>query len=288
MLFHGVNGLTRNKRNTKMTLHEKYGSWALITGASSGIGEEFARRLASEKMNIILVARRKDRLEKLAEELKEKHCVSIIVAPLDLSKNNFLKELKRYVEDREVGLLINNAGSGYNGDFGDSNVELLTDMIRVNCIAPTLLTHHFVQSMKERKKGAIIFLGSLVGFLPTPFATTYSATKAFNLFMGEGLWYELRKYNIDVLTLNPGRTDTEFQKVANTSAGPTPRTVEEVVNTAMKYLGKRMSIVDGFHNKLLSIVPRLLTRRMTVQLSGKIRTKYYTSLPVDLKKEKVI
>ncbi len=277
MLFHGVNGLTQIKRKTKMTLQEKYGSWALITGASSGIGKEFARRLASEKMNLILVARRKDRLEKLAEELKEKHSVKNVVVPLDLSKDNFMKELKEYVEDREVGLLINNAGFGYSGEFGDGDVEQQTDMIRVNCIAPTVLTHHFVQSMKERKKGAIIFLGSLVGFLPTPFTTTYSATKAFNLFMGEGLWYELRKYNIDVLTLNPGGTDTEFQKVANTSAGPIPRTVEEVVNTAMRNLGRRPSVVDGFYNKVISVIPRFITRRSTLMIAGYMREKLYTA-----------
>lgn len=266
-----------------MTLQEKYGSWALITGASSGIGEEFARRLASEKMNLILVARRKDRLKKLADEIKEKHDVKIVVAPLDFSNDNLIEELKAYIEDREVGLLINNAGFGYNGEFGNDDVKQQTDMIRVNCIAPTLLTHHFVQPMKERKKGAIIFLGSLVGFIPAPFTTTYSATKAFNLFMGEGLWYELRKYYIDVLTLNPGGTDTGFQKVANTSAGPIPRTVEQVVNTAMKKLGKRPSVVDGFYNKALSVIPRFITRRSALMIAGYMRKKLYTVPSIKIK-----
>jgi short-subunit dehydrogenase len=263
-----------------MTLKEKYGSWALITGASSGIGEGFAKRLASENMNLILVARRKERLKKISDELKNKYNVNIVVAPVDLSKENFMEELKEFVEDREVGVLINNAGFGSAGDFADSDVEQQANMIRVNCIAPTILTHHFVQQMKDRKKGAVIFLGSLVAYQPTPLTTIYSATKAFNLFMGEGLWYELRKYNIDVLTLNPGGTDTEFQKVANTSAGPVPRTVEEVVNTAMKNLGKRMSVVDGFYNKVLSVLPRIITRRMTVRIAGKIRTKYFTSTSI--------
>lgn len=260
-----------------MTLQQKYGSWALITGASSGIGEGFARRLASEKMNLILVARRKERLEKLEDELNQKYGVSIITAPLDLSSEDFMEKLLQFVDNREVGLLINNAGFGYNGDFGDSDINWQKDMIRVNCIAPTVLTHHFVQPMKERKKGAIIFLGSLVGCLPTPFTTTYSATKAFNLFMGEGLWYELRNYNVDVLTLNPGGTDTEFQKVAGTSAGPIPRTVKEVVDTAMQSLGKKISVVDGTKNKFLALIPRILTRKLTASLAGKVRKKYYSS-----------
>lgn len=263
-----------------MTLKEKYGSWALITGASSGIGEGFAKRLASENMNLILVARREERLKKLSDELKEKYNVSIVIAPVDLSKENFIEDLKKFVEDREVGMLINNAGFGSAGEFANSDVEQQANMIRVNCIAPTILTHRFVQPMKERKKGAIIFLGSLVAYQPTPLTTTYSATKAFNLFMSEGLWYELRDYDIDVLALNPGGTDTEFQKKANTSSGPVSRTVEEVVSTAMKNLGKRISVVDGFYNKLLSFVPRIVTRKFIVRLAGGVRKKYYTSLSI--------
>jgi len=263
-----------------MTLKEKYGSWALITGASSGIGEGFAKRLALENMNLILVARREERLKKLSDELKGKYNANIIVAPIDLSKDNFMEELKKFVSDREVGLLVNNAGFGYAGEFAKSDVVQQVDMIRVNCIAPALLTHHYVQQMKERKKGAIIFLGSLVAYQPTPLTTTYSATKAFNLFLSEGLWYELRDYNIDVLALNPGGTDTEFQQKANTSSGPAPRTVEEVINTAMKSLGKKISVVDGRYNKLLSFIPRIVTRKSIVKLAGSVRKKYYTSLSI--------
>jgi len=259
-----------------MNLKEKYGSWALITGASSGIGEEFARRLASEKMNLILVARRKERLEKLADELKQKNKIEIISAPVDLMKENFLDELKNYIGNREVGVLINNAGFGYNGEFIKADPDIFFRMIKVNCIAPTILAHHFGFQMVERRKGAIIFLGSLVGYEPVPFTTTYSATKAFNLFMGEALWYELKNYNVDVLALNPGGTATEFQQIAGTSTGPLPRTVTQVINTAMKYLGKKPSVVDGLYNKILSLIPRIVTRRLAVKLAGRIRKKLYT------------
>jgi short-subunit dehydrogenase len=94
--------------------------------------------------------------------------------------------------------------------------------------------------------------------------------------MGEGLWYELRKYGIDVLALNPGGTATEFQKVANTSAGPVPRNVSDVVTTAMENLGRRISVVDGFINKIISVIPRFITRKLTVRIAGRIRIKYYT------------
>ena len=227
-----------------------------------------------------MVARRKDRLNALSEKLHSEHGVEIVVAPADLSMNTFMDDLKEFIDGREVGILINNAGFGYNGVFDEGDVSKFTDMIHVNCIAPTILTHHFLRQMKSKKRGAIIFLGSLVGYIPTPYTTTYSATKAFNLFMGEGLWYELREQNVDVMTLNPGGTDTEFQKVAKTFAGPMPRTVKEVVDTAMKSLGKKMSVVDGFKNKILSIVPKIITRKMSVKLAGRIRTKYYSSSSV--------
>ncbi|PKL82955.1 MAG: oxidoreductase [Ignavibacteriae bacterium HGW-Ignavibacteriae-3] len=259
-----------------MLLKEKYGVWALITGASAGIGEEFAKRFASENINLILVARREEKLNKLAAELKTKNDIEVVSAPVDLSEPNFIVKLQSYIGDREISILVNNAGFGYNGEFQKAELKNQIDMISVNCLAPTIITHNILQGMVNRKKGAIIFLGSLVGYQPTPFTTSYSATKAFNLFMGEGLWYELKKYNIDVLALNPGGTKTEFQKVANTSAGPYPRDVSQVVDTALKHLGKRMSVVDGFMNKVLSIIPRFITRRMTVLTAGKIRKTYFT------------
>ena len=260
-----------------MTLKEKYGSWALVTGASSGIGEEFARRLASENLNLILAARRIERLEKLGDELKEKHNIKVVIAPIDLSKNKFMDEIKEYVGKREVGLLVNNAGFGYNGEFIEADPQIFRKMIKVNCIASTEIAQYFGAQMAARKKGAIIFLGSLVGYNPTPYTTVYSATKAFNLFMGEALWYELKKDNVDVLALNPGGTATEFQQIAGTSAGPVARSAQEVVDTAMKKLGKKPSVVDGFTNKILSILPRFISRRSTLLLAGYLRRKLFTA-----------
>ena len=259
-----------------MTLKEKYGGWALITGASAGIGEEFAKRFASEKMNLVLVARRKERLDKLAADLKSKHGVEIVTVQADLADEKFLTGITNITFEKEISILVNNAGFGYNGEFVNSDLRNQTDIIKVNCIAPVVLTHHFLKGMIERKNGAVIFLGSLVGYQPTPFTTVYSSTKAFNLFMGEALWYELRRHNIDVLVLNPGGTSTEFQKIAGTSAGPAPRNVSQVVDTAMKHLGKKMSVVDGAMNKIISAMPRIMTRKFTVRIAGTIRKKYFT------------
>ncbi len=259
-----------------MTMREKYGDWALITGASSGIGEEFARRLAKEKINLILVARRKDRLEKLSAELKDVYKIETVPAPVDLSQENFWDALKEFVGSREVGILINNAGFGSNGEFINADTDHETKMVKVNCIAPMVLTHHFVPPMVRRKKGVVIFLGSVVAFQPTPFMATYSATKVFNAYLGEALWYELRKHNVDVLSLNPGSTSTEFQRIANSLTGPLPRTAEQVVTTALKALGKRSCVVDGLYNKVLSFSSRFTSRKFIVKVAGLITAALYS------------
>lgn len=257
------------------SLKEKYGDWGLITGASSGIGEQFARRLAKEGFNLVLVARRKDRLENLKTELEQQYKVEILVAAVDLLSKNYLQELITIIGQRHIGLLINNAGFGYRGMFINDTSVNDENMIRLNCIVPTTLTHHFVKPMIEKQKGGIIFLASVVAFQATPTTTVYSATKVFNAFLSEGLWYELKKFNIDVLSLNPGGTSTEFQKVANSTPGPVPRTVEQVVETALKALGKKPSVVDGLYNKILAVSTRFVSRRIAVILAGKISEIFY-------------
>jgi len=258
-----------------MDFKEEYGNWALVTGASSGIGEEFAKRFAAFGMNLILVARRKERLEKLSQELSTKYNITVVTAPIDLTTDNFLEDLKKYTSDIEIGILVNNAGIGSNGEFIDANPDKEAEMVKLNCLAPTLLTHYFVKQMIERRKGAIIFLGSVVGFQPTPFMATYSATKAFNSFLGYALWYELKKYNIDVLSLNPGGTATEFQRLAKSNTGPLPRTVEQVVITALKALGKKPGVVDGFYNKVLAVSSRFASRKFVVTAAGFIAKSLY-------------
>lgn len=257
------------------SLKEKYGSYALVTGASSGIGEAFARRLAKEGMNLIVVARRKERLEKLKNELEHTHNVNVIIVSLDLTQDDFLEILKQNIDGKEIGLLVNNAGFGFRGEFVNADPNHYAKMIKLNCIAPTILTHYILPQMIQRNRGALIFLGSLVAFQPTPMTTTYAATKVFNAFTSDALWYELRKHNIDVLSLNPGGTSTEFQYLANSSTGPFQRTSEQVVETAMKALGKKPSVVDGIYNKILAVASRLISRRLTIICTGKISESLY-------------
>jgi len=253
----------------------KYGEWALITGASSGIGEEFAKQLAKLGMKLILIARRKNRLLDLSNLLREKYNTESIIIPIDLSTDNYIDELKNYTEKKEIGILINNAGFGSTGEFINCDTAKEIDMIKVNCLAPAVLTHYFLPQMIQRRRGAIIFLGSTVAFQPTPMMTTYSATKAFNLYLGEALWWELKKYNIDVLALNPGGTNTEFQRIAKIGVGPIPREPSDVVKTALNALGKKPSVVDGIQNKIISVMVRFIPRRIAVSLAGVIAKNLY-------------
>lgn len=258
-----------------MKLKEKYGGWALITGASSGIGEQFARRFADEGMNLLLIARRKERLDKLAEELISKNKIDVITVQVDLTEDNFIEKLKTYTNNLDIGILVNNAGFGSTGEFAKVAALHEINMVKLNCLAPTILTHHIVPEMIKRKRSAIIFLGSVVSFQPTPYMATYSATKVFNTFMGEALWWELKKYNIDVLAINPGGTNTEFQRIAKVDSGPIPRTAIDVVNTTLNALGKKPSVVDGFFNKILASSSKIGTRKLVVSLAGKIAANLY-------------
>jgi len=254
---------------------EKYGEWALITGASSGIGEEFARRLAQQGMNIILVARRRNLLSKLALEIKQNFKVKTLIVCLDLTKDESYLKLFDKVGDREIGLLINNAGFGSIGQFDKIDTEHEMSMVKLNCVAPTVITHYFVEPMIERKKGAIIFLGSVAGFYPVPFMTTYAATKVFNSYLGIALWFELKKHNIDVLSLNPGGTTTGFQRIAKTTTGPFVRTPHEVVTTALKSLGKRHSVIDGFPNKIMVGFSKIVPSKLLVTITGNLSQRLY-------------
>jgi short-subunit dehydrogenase len=251
-----------------LDLVEKYGRWALITGASSGIGREFARYLAKINFNLILVARRYERLLELSDELTKSYPIEIICIKADLTKEECFPEIFEKVGEREVGLLVNNAGVGSVGLLFHLGLQKEIDLVKLNCLAPTILTHYFLKKMIERKRGAIIFLGSIVGMQPTPYLSVYSASKSFNIFLANALWYELKKFNIDVLALSPGSTNTEFERVSHETSRLITAEPDEVVRTAFRALGKKPAVVNGFINKLLITIGKFLPGRVTVTLAG--------------------
>jgi hypothetical protein len=243
-----------------------YGEWALVTGASAGIGTVFARKLAAQGINLVLVARRADRLQQLADELSRAHGVQTRVVPEDLERDGAVERIEQRVADLAIGVLVNNAGFSMVGRFERVPREKILGMVRVNCLAVAGLTHAFLPAMKARRRGAIIIVASAAAYQPLGYAATYAATKAFDLMLGEALWAENRGSGVDVLVLSPGPVDTEFQAVA----GETPHpgvSPESVVEVAFAALGRKPSVVAGTFNKARAWGVRFAPRAQIARLA---------------------
>lgn len=250
------------------TLAERYGEWALVTGASAGIGAEFARALARGGISCVLSARREDRLAKLADELEARHGVKTRVVAVDLAKEGGGDRLADAVADLEIGVLVNNAGFGYAGRFDKLDPDRLRDMVHLNCLAPLVLTRRLLPAMRERDQGAVIFTGSIAGCQPLPLHGVYAATKAFDNLLGEALWGELEGTGVHALSLLPGSTETEFQAVAGEIAheGESPA---DVVETALLALGRQPSVISGWLNWVRANAATRLLPRSVLTLVAK-------------------
>lgn len=254
----------------------------LITGASGGIGEAFARRLAKEGHNLVLVARSEDKLREVRDELQDKHKITAHYIAVDLIGFEADKQLFDETEKNgiEVDWLINNAGFGSMGDFAKLDLERELQMIDLNISALLALTHRYLQKMRERKSGTIINVSSAAGFQPIPFMATYAATKAFVTSFSEAIAEENRPFGIQVLALCPGSTETNFHEAAGMDRAlgvKGQETAEDVVETAMKAVGSgRSKIVSGWTNWIVAtatnFVPNsLITRAMGKGLRGRFQ-----------------
>src|SRR5687767_1937992 len=211
----------------------------LITGASGGIGEAFARRLAAEKHNLVLVARSEKKLHELCDELMIKHDIIAHYVVLDLSESGADRRLLAETDRHklEVDWLINNAGFGSSGDFATLDVDRELRMIELNVSALIAITHRYLKQMRERQSGTIINVSSAAGFQPIPFMATYAATKAFVTSFSEAIAEENRPFGIHVLALCPGSTKTNFFAASNIQRPiqvKGQQTAEDVVETALR------------------------------------------------------
>jgi hypothetical protein len=248
----------------------------LVTGASSGIGAAYARALRARGERLILVARRADRLARLAEELGGDEWA--VALPLDLASTRAAVRLREQVASRgcAVDLLVNNAGLGHTAPFEQQPPEVVRAMIDVNVRALVELTHAFLPGMKERGRGCIVNVASNAAFQPVPFLAVYAATKAFVLSFTEGLAEELRGSGVRAQALCPGLTQTEFLDVAGTHEGlrvtRTPMlTAEDVVEASLRGLDRgRLRVVTGWTNRFAvfaqRFVPAFLPRRVAAAL----------------------
>ena len=253
----------------------------LITGASSGIGEEFARRLAAEGHELVLVARSETKLHELCDELMLEHKIIAHYVTLDLTEADADERLFEETEKHgfEVDWLINNAGFGSYGDFSQLGLGHELGMIDLNIRTLVALTHRYLEGMRERKSGTIINVSSAAGFQPIPFMATYAATKAFVTSFSEAIAEENRPYRIKVMALCPGSTKTNFHAAAKMDRlmqVKGQQTSEEVVETAMRGIKSgRTRIVSGLANYIVSLLVNIVPNAVITRVMAKgLRSKY--------------
>jgi len=251
----------------------------LITGASSGIGEAFARKLAALGRNVFLVARSEDKLIALCNELGRTNSVRAQYLALDLSQRDAAAQAFAETEKRglTIDLLINNAGFGAMGDFANLDLERQLNMIDLNVKSLVELTHRFIQPMRARKQGAIINVASTAGFQAVPYMAVYAATKAFVLNFSEALHEENRDYGVHVMALCPGVTETNFFAASQMDHPPMrlAQPAEDVVDAALRGLARQKSlIISGWTNFLIVEAERLIPRSLITRVTGRaLRSK---------------
>jgi short-subunit dehydrogenase len=251
--------------------------WAMVTGASSGFGVQFAQLLAERKANLVLVARRTEPMEALAKELRHRHGVQVVVEGMDLARTGAAADLKSRLDALgvPVNVLVNNAGYGLYGAFLDQPLEKITAMLQLNMITVTELTHIFARDMVQRRSGHILLTASLLGYQAVPGFAAYAATKAYVLLLGEALHQELEPHGISVTALCPGSSETSFGEVAGQKLSPLlrlmtvdPHRVAMAGVAAM--LRRRATVVPGFLNKATVFFDRLMPRPMQRMIVGKV------------------
>src|SRR6476619_3317339 len=242
-------------------------SWILITGASSGFGEEFARQYAEQGHSLVLVARRLDRLQKIAEALRQQFGIEVVVEQVDLSDVAAIVQLHQRLREQDIAIdiLINNAGHGLQGPFIDSKLDAALAMVQLDVASLTALTHIFAQDMRTRRRGKILLVASMLAYQGVQTFAVYSAAKAYVLRLGEALHRELKRDGITVTTLCPGMSDTGFATAAQQKITPALKLLmmqpAPVVRAGIRGLqAGRISVVPGWANKAFVMFTRATPR----------------------------
>jgi uncharacterized protein len=250
------------------------GKWALITGASAGIGVAFAKELALGGTKLVLTARREDRLKSLAHQLAATYKVQTEVFPADLAASNGPEKIFAFTQEKgiEIDLLVNNAGFGRYGEFPAVEKQRLLDMVQVNCAAVVNLTRLYLPAMIARKRGGVLILASTASFQAVPYISTYAATKAFDLLFAEGLAEEMKPHGIRVCALCPGSTESEFHVVSGQEKFKhRVESAEKVARTGLKALAAGKSyVISGLGNYLGAHGERLVPRRFVTKVAARM------------------
>lgn len=256
---------------------QKFGPWAIVTGASSGIGKEFARQLAASGLDLILVARRLSILEELGDRLATEFGVQYRAVGVDLTEEHFLSRLEEATHDLDIGLVVSNAGTWMLGDFVTMDSSSLQRSLHLNVKAHLDVAHHFGQRLAQRGRGGLLMTASTAGLQGIPFSAEYAAAKAYVLTLGEGLHSELQNVGVHVSVLLPGATDTPMLKASgfDLPAFLKPMSTEQCVAEGLAALGaNRVTHIAGRMNRLLArVIPHRLAIRMYGSMSAQVLTK---------------
>jgi len=263
-----------------MSLTTKYGKTALVAGASEGIGAAFANYLAAEGMNLVLIARKKEPLQQLADSLTIKYKIQATCISCDLANPNAAQNIEKELADIEIDLLVYNAALSYIGAFEKNTADNNTQIATANMITPMNIAHTFGEKMLQKKRGAVILMASLAGFQGSGFLSVYASTKAFNRVLAESLWYEWKDKGVDVIACCAGATATpnfiNTKPEKSSFFAPKVQSPKEVVKECFQKLGKQPSFVTGVGNKLATfIMQKLLPRKMAVNIMGDTTRKMY-------------
>jgi len=262
-------------------LKNKYGNRALVTGGSSGIGKAFALELAKQGVAPILVARNKEKLSAIAQEISTKYQIEAQTFSVDLSDEKATLDFLKDIASQEIGMLIHCAGMENNGSFTKISEEKELQMIKLNITSTYLLTNHFAKKMSAAKKGGILLVSSIVGLMATPYFSNYAATKSYVHQLGLSLYPELKTNNVDISVLAPGVTETnmiadngvDWSKIPMASMTPS-----KAAQISLNNLGKKATIIPGFMNKMMVMMAkRLFSMKSFSTINGMIIRKAITN-----------
>lgn len=248
----------------------KYGKWALVTGASSGIGKAMVERICSEGLNCFLVSNEEQNLTQLAEEMNKKYGCTVVPIYCDLSKANFIDIVREKVADTQIDVLVNCASFGMLGSFYKSSMQSYRDGIEVGVMSYVTLTYEYLYNMIKHDRGAIILVSSVNAFAPIAYSAIYSAEKAFELSFGEAIYQELKylNSNVDMLTICTSATKTNFQKRAGTRVAHWAWEPEKTVDIGLRQLGKKSRVVLSWRGKVLYWGSLLLPEKIRLRFAS--------------------
>jgi short-subunit dehydrogenase len=264
----------------QQSFSNKYGPWALVTGAARGMGAEFSRQIAAKGINVVMVDLLADELARTADDIRKTSGREVVTINVDLSQPDFIDSILKRIEGLDIGLLVSNAAYGPVGMFVERSLEEKLRMIAVNVRAPLTLVHEFATRMTASGRGGIIMVSSASAMQGTPYVANYAATKAYNLILAESLWVELREKGVDVLGFMPGTTRTpgymetkpqmERAKIVKLmEPGPT-------VAEALNALGRKPSHIAGRGNRLAFFISgKLMPRKLAIKLTAKMMRNLY-------------